>query len=126
MCQLKFISPYNGNKVTAIFGSSANFTWVFGGESVKRVQWGTIKDGGLNFQNVLVSIDKLNTITTIANSPYNGRVSGAWNGSSPGQVTFTLKSIQMSDERLFACWLVPDRLEVASVYDTVQLFVLGK
>lgn len=45
---------------------------------------------------------------------------------SPGQVTFTLDSIQMSDERLYICRLEPERLDVASVYDTVQFLVLGK
>ncbi|KAL9964786.1 hypothetical protein ACROYT_G028471 [Oculina patagonica] len=123
--QLQFISPYNGNKVTATLGSSANFTWVFSGENVKLVQWGTKKNGALSFQNVLVSIDKLTTVTTITNSPYSGRVSAVWNGSSPGLVTFTLDSIQMADERWYICRLEPDRLDVASVYDTVQLLVLA-
>ncbi|KAL9964789.1 hypothetical protein ACROYT_G028474 [Oculina patagonica] len=118
--QLQFISPYNGNKVTATLGSSANFTWIFSGENVKLVQWGTKKNGALSFQNLLVSIDKVTTVTTIKNSPYSGRVSAVWNGSSPGLVTFTLDSIQMADERLYICRLGPDRLDVASVYDTVQ------
>ena len=112
--------------MTANLGSSATFTWAFSQGNVKVVQWGTKRDGSLNFKDVLVSIDKLTTVYTIANSPYSGRVSGVWNGSSPGQVTFTLDSIQVADERLYVCSLVPDRLDVASIYDTVQLLVLGK
>ncbi|XP_078379857.1 uncharacterized protein LOC144662796 [Oculina patagonica] len=123
-CQLQFISPYNGNKVTANLGSSANFTWAFRGGNVDLVQWGTKQDGILSIKDVLVNVDKFMTVITIQNYPYSGRVSGVWNGSSPGQVTFTLDSIQKADERLYICALEPEKLEVASVYDTVQLFVL--
>lgn len=112
--------------MTGVLGLSVNFTWGFSGGSVKVAQWGTKKDGVLTLQDVLVSIDKLMQVTTIQTLPYSGRVSAAWDGSSPGQVTFTLSSIQKGDERLYICKLVPDSLVAVSVYDTVQLLVLGK
>ena len=83
-------------------------------------------DGVLSFQDVLVSINKIPKTFTISNSPYSGRVSGIWNGSSPGQVTFTLNSIQTADERFYICKLQPDKLEKVPVYNTVYLLVLGK
>ena len=91
-----------------------------------RVEWGTKTDGSVSFKDVLVSIDKLQTITTIQNSPYSGRVSGDWDGSSPGQATFTLNSIQKVDERFYSCKLTPESLGRQPVYDTVQLLVVGK
>ncbi|XP_078379848.1 uncharacterized protein LOC144662794 isoform X1 [Oculina patagonica] len=123
-CQLQFISPYNGNKVTANLGSSANFTWAFHGGNVDLVQWGTKQDGILSIKDVLVNVDKFMKVTPITNSSYSGRVSGVWNGSSPGQVTFTLDSIQKADERFYICRLGPEKLEVAHVYDSVKLLVL--
>ena len=88
--------------------------------------WGTKKDGSDDIKGVLISIDKFQTITTIQNTPYSGRVSGIWNGSSPGEATFTLNSIQKADERFYVCKLTPVRLDVPEVYDTVQLLVVGK
>ena len=126
MCGLQFTSPFNGNKVTGVLGSSVNFTWAFHGGNIDRVELGTKKDGSVAIKDVLISIDKLQTITTIQNPPYSGRVSGIWDGSSPGQATFTLNSIQKADERFYACRLEPDRLDEPDVYDTVQLLVLGK
>ena len=126
MCGLQFTSPFNGNKVTGVLGSSVNFTWAFHGGNLDRVELGTKKDGSVAIKDILISIDKLQTIITIQNPPYSGRVSGIWNGSSPGQATFTLNSIQKADERFYACRLEPDSLAAPDVYDTVQLLVVGK
>ena len=126
VCLLQFTLPFNGNKVTGVLGSSVNFTWAFHGGKINRVEWGTKKDGFVNIKDLLISIDKLQTITTIQNAPYSGRVSGIWNGSSPGQATFTLNSVQKADERFYVCKLAPDRLEALDVYDIVQLLVVGK
>ena len=112
--------------MTGVLGSSVNFTWAFSGGNVKSVQWGTKKDGVLNFQHLLVTIRKDTSSTIITNSPYSGRVSGAWDGSTPGQATFTLNSIQKVDERSYTCRLGPDSLFESSVYDSVQLLVVGK
>jgi len=126
VCGLQFTSPFNGNKVTGVLGSSVNFTWAFHGGNVYSVEWGTKSDGSVNIKDVLVSINKLQIITTIQNSPYSGHVSGDWDGSSPGQAIFTLSSIQKADERFYVCRLTPESLSAQSVYDTVQLLVVGK
>ena len=118
VCQVKFTSTYNNNKVTGIVGSSVNFTWTFSGD-VKVAQM------EIN-SNVLVSKDKTLQVTTITNSPYSGRVSVVWNGRSPGQVTFTLNLIRMTDEGSYICRLTPVTLGDISRTDTVQLIVSGK
>ena len=112
--------------MTGVLGSSVNFTWAFSGGNAKVVAWGTKKDAALSIQDTLVSINKLTTVTTIQTLPYSGRVSGFWDGSSPGQATFTLNLIQKADERFYICRLVPDSLGASSVYDTVQLLIVGK
>ncbi len=126
MSQLQFSSRYNGKKVIGVLGSSVNFTWPFSGGGANLIQWGTKKDGFHSIRNTLVSIDKFMTVTTIQTLPYSGRVSGVWDGSSPGQATFTLSSIQKADERFFICKLEPYSLAEVPVYDTVQLLVIGK
>ena len=80
----------------------------------------------VTIEDVLVSIDRLQTITFIQTPPYSGRVGGDWDGSSPGQATFTLNSIKESDERFYSCKLSPETLGAQLVYDTVELLVVGK
>ena len=124
---LQFVSPYNGRKIVGILGASVNFTWTFNGGDVKAVQWGTKIDGALvAIKDSLVQIDKILTVVKTTNPPYSGRVSGVWNGSSPGQVTFTLNSIQKADERLYVCKIIPDVLGDPEDVDTVELLVVGK
>ena len=112
--------------MTGVLGSSVNFTWAFDGGNIDRVEWGTKDDHAVSIKDVLVSIDKLQIITTIRNPPYSGRVSGDWDGSSPGQATFTLNSIKKADERFYVCILSPESLLAQPAYDTVQLTVVGK
>ena len=126
VCGLQFNLPFNGTKVTGVLGSSVNFTWAFNGGSIRKVEWGTKRDHVVGFKDVLVTIDKLQTITTIQSPPYSGRVSGDWDGSSPGQATFTLNSIKKADERFYVCILSPESLLAQPAYDTVQLTVVGK
>ena len=111
--------------MTGALGSSVNFTWAFHGGNVDRVIWQTRRDGPGNIYDVLVSIDKLQAITIIQTSPYSGHVSGVWDGSSPGQATFTLNSIQKAYERFYSCKLSPG-FGAQPVFDTVQLLVVGK
>ena len=118
--------PFNGKKVTGVLGSSVNFTWAFNGGNVDRIDWGTKKKGVAVIEDVLVSIDKLQTITTINNGPYRGRVSGNWDGRSPGHATFILNSIQKADEKFYVCKLTPESVVEQPVQDTVQLLVVGK
>ena len=110
--------------MTGVLGSSVNFTWDFSGSNVKLVQWGTKQDNAIALKDVLVTIKKV-TVITVDSPPYSGRVRGVWDGSSPGQATFTLSSIQKADERLYICRLVPSSI-IPLVFDTVQLVVLGK
>ena len=112
--------------MTGVLGSSINFTWAFHGGNTRNVQWGTKKDGAVDIKDVLVSINKLQTIAITQNPLYSVRVRGDWNGSSPGQATFTLNSIQKADERFYVCQLSPDSLSGQPVYDTVRLLVVGK
>ena len=114
--------------MSGVVGSSVNFTWAFSGENIDNLQctWGTKAIDSPSFQDILVTLDKFSRITTIQ-KPYSGRVSGVWDGSIPGQVTFTLEPIQKADERFYMCILEPHSLVGGSpVYDTVQLLVVGK
>ena len=112
--------------MTGVLGSSVNFTWAFDGGNIDRVEWGTKYDHAVSIKDVLVSIDKLQKVTTTRNPPYSGRVSGDWDGSSPGQATFTLNSVKKADERFYVCILSPESLFAQPAYDTVQLTVVGK
>ena len=122
VCQIQFISTYNNNKVTGIVGSSVNFTWTFSGDvEVARL---VTQDGSTEL--LVISINKLLQVSTGTNSPYSGRVSAVWNGKSPGQVTFTLNLIRMTDEGFYTCKLKPvDDLQ-KTPSDTLRLIVLGK
>ena len=126
VCVLQFVSRYNGKNVTGVLGSSVNFTWAFSGGIVGVAQWGTKKDGVLKFQHLLVTVRKDTTSSITTNPPYNGRVSGLWDGSSPGQATFTLKAIQKADERSYICVLGPASIFELPVHDLVQFLVVGK
>jgi len=111
--------------VTGVLGSSVNFTWAFSGGNVDLVQWGTKKDGVFVFQQLLVIVTKDTTTITNTDPPYSGRVSGVWNGSSPGRATFSLNAIQKADERSYMCNLATKRLGVP-VFDLVRLLVVGE
>ena len=113
-------------KVTGLLGSSVNFTWVFNGGNVSSVQWGIKHYVFLNVQELLVTVHKDKTSTITSNPLYSRRVSGAWDGDSPGQATFTLNSIQKADEWLYMCRLVPESFIAPPVYDSVQLLVGSK
>ena len=126
VCGLQFTSPFNGNKVTGVLGSSVNFTWAFHGGNIDRVELGTKKDGSVAIKDVLISIDKLQTITTIQNPPYSGRVSGSGDASS-GQVVFSLSQIKTSDNRLYGCRISPTDVSAdTQKLDSVYLEVNGE
>ena len=122
VCQVQFTSTYNNNKVTGIVGSSVNFTWTFSGD-VEVARLVTL-DGSTEL--LVISINKLLQVFTGTNSLYSGRVSAVWNGKSPGQVTFTLNSIRMTDEGSYTCKLKPVDFLQTTPSDTLQLIVLGK
>ena len=122
VCQIQFTSTYSNNKVTGIVGSSVNFTWSFSGD-VKEARLVT-EDGST--QLLVISINKLLQVSTGINSPYSGRVRAVWNGKTPGQVTFTLNVIRMTDEGSYTCKLKPVDYLQTTPSDTLQLIVLGK
>ena len=122
VCQIQFTSTYNNNKVTGIVGSSVNFTWTFSGDvEVARL----VTQDGLT-ELLVISINKVLQVSTGINSPYSGRVSAVWNGKSPGQVTFTLNLVRITDEGFYMCKLKPVDDFQNSPSDTLQLIVLGK
>ena len=108
--------------MTGIFGLSVNFTWNFNGDvAVARL---VTQDGSTEL--LVISINKLLQVSSGTNSPYSGRVSAVWNGKSPGQVTFTLNLIRMTDEGSYTCKLKPVDDFQNIISDTLQLIVLGK
>lgn len=129
VCQLQWTLPYGGKQVTGVLGSSFNFSWTFNGGSAKMIQWGTKRTGSFAFVETLVTITKSTTvtITTISDpSPYSGHVGGFWDGTSPGQVTFTLNLTRKEDERIYMCRIRDGLLDGEVIFDTVKLLVLGR
>ena len=124
--QIKFTSKYDGKTVTGLVGSSVNFTWSFSGD-VDSVVWGLKKDGVDVIQNggKLVYLDKNGPVPVTVPSAYSGRVSESGDVSS-GQVTFTLSSIRMSDERFYGCKIKPTDLFDQQAFDAVYLAVKGE
>ena len=124
--QIKFTSKYCGKAVTGLVGSSVNFTWSFSGD-VDSVVWGLKKDGldVINSGGELVSLEKNGQVSVAVPPAYSGRVSGSGNVSS-GQVTFTLSSIRMSDERFYGCKIKPTDLFDQQAFDAVYLAVKGE
>ena len=123
---INFTSKYRGKTVTGLVGSSVNFTWSFSGD-VQRVVWGLKKDGvdAITNGGELVFLDENGPVRVAIPSAYDGRVSGSWDASS-GQVTFTLSSIRMSDEKYYGCKIQPtDSFDVEKL-DSVYLAVKGE
>ena len=125
IASIQFISSYAGSNVTAVLGSSINFTWAFKGD-FDFIHFGFMTSQ--NQQNVndqLVSITNDGTVTV--KPLIAGRMNGSWNGqNNPGLVTFTLSSIQMQDSRLYGCRIVPSSIVADDVFDSVNLVVVGK
>ena len=125
---MAFTSKYEGNTVTALVGSSINFTWSFSGD-VRLVDWGLTLAGSYVFENDqrLVSLTKAASALLSVPAAYAGRVSGSRSGSSSsGLAIFTLTNIKREDERFYGCRLSPSSPDGSSLFDTVNLFVEGK
>ena len=77
---------------------------------------------------VLVTVQKNDgSVVLSVPSSYSGRVSGSWDGqTSPGQVSFTLRSIRIQDDRLFGCHINPASLADNIVIDYLRLVVVGE
>lgn len=106
-------------------GSSVTFVWKFTGD-LRVADWGTKQSGKLQLDDHLVSLEKSGQAALNVPPQYNGRVTGSWDGKTPGQVTFTLSSIKEDDNKIFLCQLTPESLFDSVVYDTVQLIIRGK
>jgi len=114
--------------VTALVGSSVNFTWSFS-DDVNQVNWG-LKKSGVNesdFGELLVSLDVNGTLLLVSvPASYTGRVNGSRSGNlSFGQAIFTLSSITKDDERFYGCQLNSTSPSINVTIDFVQLFVQG-
>ena len=122
---MKFTSQYNGSDVIGYLGSSVTFVWEFTGD-LRVADWGTKKSGNLELDAHLVSSEKSGQAPLNVPPKYDGRVTGSWDGTTPGQVTFTLSSIKEDDNKIFLCQLTPESLLDSVVYDTVQLVIRGE
>ena len=125
IASIQFISSYAGSNVTAVLGSSINFTWTFKGD-FDFIRFGFMSSQNQqNINDQLVSITKDGTVTV---KPLDaGRIKGSWNGqNNPGLVTFTLSSIQIQDSRLYGCRITPSNIAASAVVDPVNLVVVGK
>ena len=111
--------------MTGLVGSSVNFTWSFSG-GVRSVLWGLTKNDETTFitDGILVSLDQSGNPFPLPRMPagYPGRVSGSRSGS---QAIFTLSSIKKSDERFYACRIVPVSNAYNAKFDSVDLVVQG-
>ena len=124
--QIKFTSKYDGKTVTGLVGSSINFTWSFSGD-VDSVIWGLKKDAVDIIKNggQLVYLDKNGPTPVAVPLAYSGRVSGSGDASS-GQVTFTLRSINLTDKGFYGCNIQPTDIVHQEKFDSVYLAVKGE
>ena len=117
-------STYQGKTVTALVGSSVNFTWNFSGD-VGRVQWGLkmVDMYDIDYNNrLVVLVVGFGSVPFSVPSAYVGRVSGVL---FSGQAIFTLSSITRNDEDFYGCVIRSSSI-VQSEFDYLRLFVLGK
>ena len=130
--QMKFTSPYQGNNVAGLVGSSVSFTWSYSGgtSGVEEIAWGLKKDSADEFiaGGVLASrkTQTGNLVPVQVPADYTGRVNGSFSGdSSSGQATFTLTSIKKRDQRVYGCSLDSISNFEYPVFDFVNLVVQG-
>ena len=120
--------------MTALIGSTVNFTWSFSNSSkgsgrVIGVGWGLSNSGASSIarNGFLVFLEysgRLVSPTVPVN--YNGRVDGSLVGNKfSGQAIFSLTSIKKSDQRLFGCKIFSESDFDSSRFDTVNLLVVG-
>ena len=112
--------------MTALPGSSVNFTWRFP-SSVTVAEWG-VKDGDANdliSDHILQSFDSNGQSRPVQVPPaYSGRVNGSRNG---GLAIFTLSNIRKSDGVFYGCKITAGTgAFIQRTFDAVQLVVQGK
>ena len=124
--QVQFTSSYGGRNVVGKLGSSLNFTWTFRG-SLKLANWGTKQALNSDIDDLLVSLSINGLEPVVPPALYDGRVNGSWDGNTdPGQVVYTLTSIQKEDSKFYTCIITPVEFGANPAYDTFQLVVIGK
>ena len=114
--------------MTALSGSSVNFTWSFSGDALSII-WGLPKGGAIDENGKLVNIDSNGNLVPVSvPQAYVGRVHGVRiNGSSGGTSlnVFTLSSVTKDDERSYACIVAPKNVLYPAVFNSVHLAVEG-
>ena len=109
--------------MTALVGSSVNFTWSFTGD-VGYVHWG-LKNPDLNdIKYKLVALDSSGLLPVPVPQAYAARVRGGVNFSS-GPAIFILASVREGDETFYGCMIRMNSFPLG-IYDFVQLVVLGE
>ncbi|XP_022802381.1 titin-like [Stylophora pistillata] len=121
---LNFISPYTGRGITTRVGSSLNFSWIFKAvNGFSYIRFGiltSLSQRDIDSNNVLVWIENDGTVFIKAR-----HVAGCWNNKTdPGQVTFTMSSIQAQNGGPFGCQIMPRFLHLRSILDPVNLVVI--
>ena len=112
--------------MTALIGSSVNFSWSFAGD-VRTVTWGLKKAGAnvLNSNGRLAYLDRYGFVPVSVPDAYAGRVSGMGDIAS-GQATFTLSSITYNDENSYGCEIDSTGLFPETKFDQVRFVVEGE
>ena len=130
--QTKLSPGSHGRTVKGLVGSAVNFTWIFSGGSsgVRAFSWGVSNDGRIDFTDngILASLDEFGNPVNVSNFPadYKGRVTGKIIGNKfSGQVIFTLSSIKKTDEKSYACKLIPVKIFDGLKFDVVDLEIQG-
>ena len=120
-----FISPYGGQTVTGVVGSSFHFNWSFTA-GLKRIQWGLKANGQNDFETngILVTIDALGNVQLTSRLEYATRVNGTIDVPS-GQATFILSNLKRGDERFYGAKIIPLSSNDPEHFDSVQLVLKG-
>ena len=121
---MQLLSKYDGTTIPVYLHSQVTFTWKFTGD-LGIVECGTMRSDVLALDKKLLFITK-NRLIAFNVTLYTGRVSGSWDGKSPGQITFTLTSIKEVDNRIFLCQFKPTTILFKTKYDRMKLIVRGK
>lgn len=122
---VSFTSPFGGSNLTAGVGSSLNFSWTFQGDFKLITFTFLASPDQINIQgkDKLLVIEKSGKVSV--NQSYAGRLMGSWNNQrNPGEVMFSLSSIQAQDGRLYGCHIQPPELWESPVVDPVNLVVI--
>ena len=119
------MSPYGGQTVTGVVGSSFHFKWRFTA-GLGYIQWGLKANSQNHFESngILVTVDALGKVQLTSRSEYATRVNGTIDVSS-GQATFILSNLKRADGRFYGAMINPLSGDDLPVFDSVQLVLKG-